>query len=298
MRTIPSGFKDAKITDLQVCWEVNRRDGAVIRGTEADIDIIVTDDSRGLAGTYIKETGITGSDVRSTDDLAVDNLEVKGALGVAPGDSSSDSSGLLLTELAADDIEAGLYDNAEITTFLVNSLDPDLYQHVLRTGWMGNIRRTAEGSYTTEMRGLTQALSQGIVKTYGVGCQWELGDSHCRVDLTSHTFTNSVAVVTSRRAFQIATPLGTVLNIAGGKVTWTSGFNDGYSMEIKSYLSLQMELYVPMPNDITVGDTLIIQRGCDKTRETCINQYNNILNFGGWGVLVPGDNEVLKVGKR
>ena len=33
-----------------------------------------------------QETGITGSDIRSTDDLSVDNLEVKGALGVAPGD--------------------------------------------------------------------------------------------------------------------------------------------------------------------------------------------------------------------
>lgn len=298
MRTIPAGFKDAKITDLQICWEVVRRDGAVIRGTEADTDITITDDSRGLAGIYLKETAITGSDIRSTSDLSVDNLEVRGALGGGPGDSSSDSSALSLVDLSALDIEAGLFDNAEITTFLVDSTQPDLYQHVLRTGWMGNITRTAEGEYRTEMRGLTQALSQGIVRNYSVSCDAELGDARCKVDMTTHTFTNSVAVVTSRRAFQIATPLGTVLQIAGGRVLWTSGENDGLSMEIKEYLSLQVTLYLPMPRDINVGDTLEIRRGCDKQQLTCINQYNNILNFRGHGVFVPGDFEVLKVGKR
>ena len=299
MRTIPAGFRDTSVTDLQVCWEVNRRDGAIIRGTEADIDITVTDDSRGLAGIYLKETGITGSDVRSTDDLAVDNLEIKGALGVPPGDSSSDSSGLLLTDLAGDDIEAGLYDNAEITTFLVNSKDPDLYQHVLRTGWMGNIRRDSDQRYTTEMRGLTQALSQQVLKTYGVGCHWELGDSRCKVDMAPFTFPQTVTGVTSRREFDISTPFGVLLHLVpGGTVTWTSGANEGFSMEIKAYISLNMELYLPMPNDIDVGDTLIVRLGCNKSRETCIQDYNNVLNFGGWGVFVPGQNEVLKRGQR
>ena len=59
-------------------------------------------------------------------------------------------------------------------------------------------------------------------------------------------------------------------------------------MEIKSYLSLQMELYLPMPADIEVGDTFTIQRGCDKTAETCINVYNNIVNRRGARLVRPG----------
>ena len=31
---------------------------------------------------------------------------------------------------------------------------------------------------------------------------------------------------------------------------------------------------------------------------TCIDIYNNILNFRGHGIFVPGEFEILKVGKR
>ncbi len=301
MRTIPAGFLDSKVTDLQVCWRVRRRDEELILGTEHDVNIPITDDSLGLAGTYLSHAAITGSDIRSTSDLSVDNLEVTGALINAPLVDTSDTSStgdLTLLDLSAADIEAGMFDNAEVTTFLVNSTDPDLYQHIMRTGWIGSITRTAEGQYKTELRGLTQALSQGIVRTYGVGCDAELGDERCTVDMTPFTFTRSVAVVTSRRAFQIDTPLGTVINIPGGRVTWTSGANAGYSMEIKSYLSLQMTLYLPMPADIEVGDTFTIRQGCNKTLSTCKDSYNNILNFRGHAIFVPGQNEILKVGKR
>jgi uncharacterized phage protein (TIGR02218 family) len=200
--------------------------------------------------------------------------------------------------LNAADIEAGLLDNAEVVTFLVNSTAPNLYQLVLRSGWIGNTTRTAEGEYKTELRGLTQALSQGIVRTYSVGCDAELFDERCRatpVFLSS----GSVTAVTSRRQFQVNPgDIPTIINAPGGKITWTSGRNDGYVMEIKTYLALVVTLYLPMPLDIEVGDTFDFSPGCDKTRETCINSYNNIANFRGHGVLVPGQFEILRVGKR
>lgn len=297
MRTIPAGFRDDHVTLLQICWVVTRRDGEIIRGTECDENIEISTGSN-YAGTYLAHAGISGSSIRSTDNLAVDNLEVIGALQEPSEQDSSSATGVLFLDLSAADIEAGMFDNAEVTTFLVNTATPDLYQHVLRTGWLGNVTRTAEGQYQTELRGLTQALSQGILRTYSVGCDAELYDSRCRVDPAPHTFSRTVTVVTSRRAFQIDTGFVSILQIAGGTVTFTSGLNAGYTMEIKSYLSLQIELYLPMPKDIAVGDTLTIRRGCDKLHDTCLNFYNNLDNFRGHGVLVPGDTEVLKVGKK
>ena len=291
MLTIPAGFLDGPVTDLQVCWMVTRRDGVVIRGTEWDRDLVITTGT--YTGAYLARAGITGSDIRSTSDLSVDNLEVVGALGSPAIDSSS----LFLLDVTAADIEAGLLDNAEAVTFLVNAADPDLYQRVLRAGWIGNSTREAEGKYTTEMRGLTQALSQGIVRTYGLGCDAELGDERCKVDMTPHTFTDSVATVYSRREFATSTFLGLTQTI-GGTITFTSGLNTGYSMEIKDYASLHITLYLPMPNDITGGDTFIFRRGCNKKRSTCIDVYDNILNFRGHGTFVPGQSEILKVGKR
>lgn len=300
MRTIPSGFLDGPVTDLQVCWLVTRRDGIQLLGTECDTDISIT--TGNYTGVYLAAAGIRGSDVRTNSDLSVSNIEVEGALvpstAFLDSSSESDSSGsLTLLDISAADIEAGLLDNAEAVTFLVNRTDPDLHQHVLKSGWLGNTNRTAEGAVKTELRGLEQALSQGIVRTYGVGCDAELGDSRCKVDMTAHTFTRTVGAVTSRRQFQISTPgIGPVV---GGKVTWLSGANAGYTMEIKSGdVSLQIELYLPMPNDIQIGDSLTLTRGCDKALLTCINSYNNLPNFRGHGVLVPGDAEVLKIGKR
>lgn len=291
MLTIPSGFLDGAVTNLQVAWMVTRRDGVVIRGTEWDRDLEIT--TGPYTGLYLARAGITGSSIRSSSDLSVDNLEVIGALG----NPAQDTSTLFILDVTAADIEAGLLDNAEAATFLVNASNPDLYQRVLRSGWIGNSTRETEGKFTTELRGLTQALSQGIVRTYSIGCDAELGDERCKVDMAPHTFNDTVTTVTNRRSFSVA-GFGTEVQIAGGKVLWTSGLNSGYQMEILAYAALAMTLYLPMPKDIQVGDTLTIQRGCDKTKPTCITVYDNVLNRRAHGDYVPGQTEVLKVGKR
>lgn len=302
MRTFPAGFLAAigqEVTTLAVCWRVIRRDGIEILGTEHDVSIPIT--TGDYVGTYLAQAAITGSDVRSTADMAVDNLEVLGAFPETMLDTSASPQDLQLIDLNPADIEAGMFDNAEVTTFIVNYEAPDDYQHILRTGWIGNVTRKAEGEYRTELRGLTQALSQGIVRTYGVECDAELGDARCKVDLGPHTFSTFVSEVFSRREFQMDTTLGALpfsLNVPGGKVTWTSGLNEGYSMEIKDLSSLVFTLYLPMPRDIQEGDTFTVQRGCDKTLSTCINLYDNVLNFRGHGVFVPGEAEVLQRGAR
>lgn len=301
MRTIPSGFLDSTVTDLHVCWKVVRRDSVEILGTEADIDIEIT--TGDYTGLYLARAGITGSDIRSTSDLSVDNLEVTGALSDnTGGDSSSSSSALTLLDLNAADIEAGLLDNAEAVTFLVNRLNPNLYQHVLRSGWLGNVTRTAEGQYKTELRGLTQALSQGIVRTYGVGCDAELGDARCKVDMTPFTTNSIVLGVTNRRVFQIHpdAPLYGFGQTTGAKITWTSGANTGYSMEVKEvgFDTDIVTLYLPMPADIEVGDEFTFRAGCDKKQETCQLVYSNLVNFRGHGIFVPGASEILRIGKR
>ena len=300
MRTIPAGFHDGIVTDLHICWKLVRRDGEIILGTECDRNIEIT--TAALAGVYRAHAAITGSDIRSNSDMSVDNLEVRGALiDSTTGDTSetSSTSDLTLLDLSAADIEAGMFDNAECTTFLVNSSNPDLYQHIQRTGWLGNVQRTAEGEYTTELRGLTQALSQGIVRTYSIGCDAELGDSRCKVDMTAFTFPRTVTAVTSRRVFSIDSPFGVLGHmIPGGKVAWNSGLNEGRVMEIKEYSALQITLYLPMPEDIDVGDTLNVLTGCNKSQSMCIDDYDNILNRRAHAVFVPGMTEVLKVGKR
>jgi uncharacterized phage protein (TIGR02218 family) len=292
LKSIPTELQthlSGSVTTLAVCWRVERQDGVLILGTEHDRDIIVEADSPSatLSGTYVAQAGITGSDVRSTSDMAVDNMEVQGAIN--NGDIS-------LVDLSAADIEAGLFDHATVTLFLCNWQAPDEGQVILRTGNIGEIRRTSEYQYHTELRGLAQRLSQKIVRTYGSGCDAEFGDSRCTVDVAALTLTGTVNTVTSNREFTVTLSLGhTVGAFDGGLITWTSGDNDTFSMEVrKEDLSPinNFNLYLPMPRDIQSGDTFTIQPGCDKSAAMCKGAYSNLVNFRGHGAWVPGIGEL------
>ena len=279
-------------TTLAVCWHVTRRDGVLILGTEHDEDITITT-SGDRAGVYLSRAGITGSNVRSTAGLDVDNLEVEGAL-------RSDS---LSIDLSAADIEAGLFDVAEVQVFLVNWQAPDDGQIILRTGTLGNITRTAEHTYKTELRGLFQKLSQIPIKTYGVSCNAELGDARCTVDLAALTLSGTVTTVESRRRFDATLSLSSADmagDFTGGLVTFTSGENLGYKREVKNDavgdVLGALEFLEPFPLTIVTGDTFSLSPGCDKARDTCRDRFDNIVNFRGFGFFVPGMTEILKVG--
>lgn len=295
MRSLPSALLNhlsGDTTTLTTCWKLTRADGVVERSTEHDEPVTITASSplAGLEGVYDATAGMTGSDVRSSSDLTIDNLEVTGQTG----------------DLAIDvaDIEAGLYDNAEVVLFLVNWQAPDDGQIILRRGNIGNIRRTSEGQYTAELRGLTQKLTQTIVRTYGTSCDADLGDTRCGVDLEALTITGTVTAVTSRRRFDADLDAGSPAPAAGyyngGLLTFTSGANAGYGKEVRRDAAAgnpgELETYEPLPAAIEVGDTFTLRPGCDKSSGTCKAKFANLVNFRGHGLLVPGTGDVIRGG--
>lgn len=296
MRTLPSGIAShiqGGVTSLAVCWRIERRDGVLILGTEHEGNVDVP--SGPYAGTYLARAAITGSSIRSNSDLAVDNMEVEGSVY---------ANDLQVPDLSAADIEAGLFDDATVTLFLVNWDAPSDGQVVLRKGTLGAITRTSEGRYRTELRGLSQALSRPIVRTYGVACDADLFDARCGLSAAAWTYTATVVSVTSRREFSVSydspSPPAAGL-LVGGKATFTSGENDDFSMEIRSVGNGSPDdtivLFQPMPLDIQVGDTVSLTAGCDKRRDTCRDTFANLVNFRGHGIFTPGQTELLKVGK-
>lgn len=298
MRDVPAALAAhllGDVTTLAVCWRVERRDGVLILGTEHDQPIPISalgSPVNPYAGEYQAHAGITGSDVRSTSDLSVDNMEVSGAIN--RGD-------LQVLDLSAADIEAGLFDDASVVLFLVNWQAPEDGQLVIRCGHIGEISRTSEGRYKTELRGLTQRLSQTIIRTYLETCDADLGDTRCGVDLVAMTVAGEVTSITSRRKFgallSAGSPTFAVGTFNGGLVYWTSGDNQGFSMEVKfepSGSPGEFELYLPMPRDIVVGDSFTIRPGCDKLLPTCRDRFANVPRFRGHGVFTPGLNKLLR----
>lgn len=245
---------------LSTCWKIEAAGLAAAGFTDHDSDLVVS----GL--TFSSLGGYAPTNIQSSTGLSVDNLDIQGLL-----------STLGVTDA---DIQAGIYDYAEVWIFQVNW--NDVTQVIpLKYGHLGEIR--TNDSFLAEFRSLSQLLSQTIGSTITPDCRAELGDSKCGVTLSSYTQTGSVVAFTDRSKFTDTTRSEADNYFKYGLLTWTSGNNNGYSMEVKSYTlsSGEFELFEPMPFDIAVSDTYSVYAGCDKFFSTCKTKFNNVVNFRG-----------------
>ena len=65
-------------------------------------------------------------------------------------------------------------------------------------------------------------------------------------------------------------------------------------MEVKTWTQTGgvVQLYLPMPRPVQVGDTLSIYPGCDKRVGHCRDKFNNIVNMRA-EPYVPGTDFIL-----
>lgn len=101
--------------------------------------------------------------------------------------------------------------------------------------------------------------------------------------------------VTPTLADFVPVPTGGSNYFTGGRVLWLTGDNAGLGVEVKSFdaATSAITLFLPMWDDIQVGDTLTLEVGCDKLRDTCHNKFFNIVNMRGEPFL-PGLEEFLR----
>lgn len=280
MRAIPSALQDkldTGVTTLARCWIVTRRDGVVQGFTDHDDDLEVN----GVACRA--GTGFDASETTSRFDLSVDASEISGAL--------VDDS---ITEA---DLAAGRYDAAQVDTFLVDWSDVSL-KALLSRATLGDITRQG-GSFTAELRGLADALTQETGRLFGARCNADLGDARCKADLTvaglhgagtvGHIDGVSTIIVAGLDGFADGV-------FTAGKLIWTDGGNVGASVEIKEHRvasgEVRLTLWQMMSEPIAVGDSFTVTAGCDKRFTTCRDRFANGINFRGFPQ-IPGNDFVV-----
>lgn len=297
MKAMPESYLEhlrSGNTTLATCWQVEKSDGTFIRGTDHDRDITISEGSPSnpLGGTYRAAAGITGSASRSASDMSVDNMEVNGAIDVQ-----------LFGDITVADIESGLLDGVPVTTFRVNWQQPDDYQEIIRRGYLGEIKRTSEGQYTTEIRGLTQLLQQTIGRTAGNRCDVdEFGDARCKFNVSNLLAQGTVTAVYSDRRFDATLTFPNTAGSAGlyllGKLTWTAGNNRNFTGQVKRDAAVdtlgQLEVWEPFFYEPEIGDTFDLLPGCDRRYLTCRDTFQNLVNFRGPAYFAPGMDAIIR----
>lgn len=291
MRPIPSLMQTALntgVTTFCFCWKVVQLNGNIKGFTDHDVDLT-------FGGvTYQHTTSFSASNIENQQGLAVSNVEVVGYLG--------DNT------IMEDDLEAGRYDGALLTIYLVNWQDPSNQNVVIISGLLGQVK-IADLSYQSELRSLMQHFSQYVGSLCQAKCRSLLGDTGkgleggCRFAMPAPV-NATVTAVTDRTKFTVSAagsfPPGTRGSLAGGYfaegvATFTSGANDEVAREIiASDETIFVQVAEPFPDDIQVGDTLTLQIGCDRTLDVCIKNYNNVLNFRA-EPYVPGSDSAFRV---
>lgn len=280
MKTLPPGLQahlDSGATTLAWCWRVIRRDGVVYGFTDHDRD--VTFDGT----TFEAASGFTGTDIRQSIGLSIDNLDVTGAL-------QSDA-------LSEGDLAGGLFDDARVEIWRVNWAETD-QRLLMMSGSIGEVRR-GESAFTAELRSLSHYLDQNRGRSFQYACDATLGDARCTVGLDDPAYKGSGVVTTASAAYLFsASGLDGFAQgwFDGGLLSWTSGGNEGRLMEVKRFTLAgglaQIELWRSMTSEIAPGDAFTITAGCDKTFPTCKAKFANGVNFRGFPH-IPGNKYVL-----
>lgn len=279
MKTLPPGLAAhlaSGTTTLAWCWRLTRRDGTRQGFTDHDRDIVFD------GTTFEAAAGFTASEIKDAVGLSVDNLEVESALS---------SEGL-----SEQDLAAGLYDDARVEIFRVNWQAPE-ERVLMRSGSLGEVRR-AGIAFAAEVRGLAHYLQQPKGRLFQFGCDADLGDQRCGINLNSPAYrgTGTIDSVASARRFTAA-GLGAFADgwFTRGLATFTSGANNGRAVEIKRHTfsdgMVTLELWQEPGEMLAVSDTFTVTAGCDKQLQTCRAKFANVVNFRGFPHM-PGNDFV------
>jgi uncharacterized phage protein (TIGR02218 family) len=266
---------DQEVTTIATCWLITRQDGVQFGFTDHDRDLVVD----GI--TYQAESSYSRTAVTSGSDFSVDNLEVSGIL---------DSEILNETEM-----RNGLFNRADVYIFVVNWMNLSQGHLKIRRGWFGEVTLQSNGTFTTEIRGLTQAISHNFIELFSPECRADFCDSRCKLNIVDYE--DSAVVETSPNRETILLEVGYTAPTQGlsfGTVEFVDGENAGRSIEIIGYNSLtrQVDLFEPLPYAILPGTLVKVAPGCDKSLARC-KDYDNVINRQAEDY-VPGNDELLQ----
>ena len=287
-RVIPIALQthlEGSTRTLAVCLsvaQVQPGSSTVLRVTTLNRPLVVSGDTYAPLGLMLRD--LTGED----------NMDV----GTTEADGILDSD--YITE---DDIRAGRWDAAEWEMFRVNYASPTDGRIHLGNGRLGEIR-WGRVRFTAELLDMMQGLKTSIGFLTSALCIHRLGDSGgkgrgngCQVDLGPHTVTGTIDSVESDfYTINVSDRTEDDATFSNGILTITDGVMAGMQFGVRAYITGVIVLFNALPYD-AAGAAYSLVRGCDKTKRTCIDVFDNVENRLAFDY-VQGRDAAMQVGRH
>lgn len=269
---------------MATLFRVQRLDGYVLRFTDHDRTI-----SQG-GETYSPANLASVSAERREAGLRTGNQEATGIV---------DGSTITIPDLLGD-----RYRGAAVTQQIVDWAMPWLVYYrarkvIRQIKWDGS-------RYVAVIEGQAAKLQRKVGGRFGgiysTTCTYTLGDPvTCKKDISADVRANVVVETVQddrmQCRFTTASWTGTFTDdyFRDGEIEWTVGDNLGVVSPIVRYIhsNRECQFLFPTPFPIQAGDEGTARPGCDGLKTTCIDKFNNVLNFGG-SPYDPGAQRVLE----
>ena len=199
-------------------------------------------------------------------------------------------------DILAQTVSAGLLTGGEITIYRVAYNRLSYGAEIVGFGTVGKAEFSAskQGSRKVEFRGLSDALRRKINPVYSLTCRNTFGDERCGKAFVWENATIS-SVSNNLMAFTVTGPSRPDDYYGFGVVKFVDGNNANVEMEVETWGTdgtVKLSFVTPYP--IESGVQVQFRQDCDKLDTTCINTYNNIINFNGEH-LTPVQDQSLMV---
>ena len=258
------------LTSVCRCWKILRRDGVALGFTDHDRNL-------NFDGVVFKAgSGLTASALAQVAGLSVDNTEAVGAL-----DSFT---------LREEDIEAGVFDDAEVVIWMVNWANVTQREIQFR-GYIGEISRE-NGHFRAELRSLSDKLNLPKGRVFQKPCSAVLGNQRCGVDVTGAAFQTSAEVIEVNALSRvIVREIGSYADrwFERGRLILPSGRSCLIKKDNKLADTREITLWAGATGEMHAGGQVTLVAGCDRRFDTCRVKFNNVANYQGFPD-IPGDD--------
>ncbi len=248
------------VSSFVTCWRIKLMNNKLLCFTDGDQDILFEKE------TYICGNYFTPKTITSSNELAQDNFKLSGII-----------DGKIITK---DALLNGDFTDSYVEIFLLNLFDSSLKKNILKTGWLGEIK-CYQDNFIAEIYSLGYKTNNVIGVCYSNTCRAEFGDQYCKVNKAKYLMNGEVTILAEKNSFIDELRTEPEDYFTRGIITFISGINKGRSYTVNEFRNNKITLNYIIELEIAIGDQYQLIAGCDKSIYTCINKFNNAINFRG-----------------